>query len=244
MPMRRRVTLPALLPGLVLSLMSGVVPGAVSGVVPGLAAAGAVLGWATASRAATKATLAAEPDKDPDKAKAKDQPHAAAAYRPDLPLVTQDNQTVRFYDDLIAGRIALINFIFTTCTSICPPMTANLAQVQRLLKDVLGDRVVMISITVDPQTDTPAVLKAYAARYGAGPGWYFLTGTRENINAVVSKFGDNSRDKLRHSGMLLIGNDPARSWVKGFAMTPPEDIAASVRRMLERSPSPPAAPPR
>ncbi len=199
----------------------------------GLAACAAT-GWASPCPAATKGALTAQADK----------PHAAVAYRPDLELVTQDNKTVHFYDDLIAGRIALINFMFTTCTSICPPMTANLAQVQRLLKEYLGDRVVMISISVDPETDTPAVLKAYAERYGAGRGWYFLTGTREHIDAVVSKFGDNSRDKLRHSGMLLIGNDPARTWVKGFAMTAPEEIAASVRRLLEqpRPKGPPAAP--
>lgn len=197
-------------------------------------AACAALGWAGLCPAATKGSIAATADK----------PHAAAAYRPDLELVTQDGKTVRFYDDLVAGRIALINFMFTTCTSICPPMTANLAQVQRLLKDYLGDRVVMISISVDPETDTPAVLKAYAERYGAGPGWYFLTGRRDHIEAVVSKFGDNSRDKLQHSGMLLIGNDPARTWVKGFAMTAPEEIAASVRRLLEQSPGQPQGRPK
>ena len=191
-------------------------------------------GWAGLCPAATKGTIAAAAAK----------PHAAAAYRPDLELVTQDGKTVRFYDDLVAGRIALINFMFTTCTSICPPMTANLAQVQRLLKDYLGDRVVMISISVDPETDTPAVLKAYAERYGARPGWYFLTGPRAHIDAVVSKFGDNSRDKLQHSGMLLIGNDPARTWVKGFAMTAPEEIAASVRRLLEQSPGQPQGRPK
>ncbi len=196
-------------------------------------AAAAVLASPGLGRAATKGALAAAADK----------PHAAVAYRPDLTLVTQDGKTVRFYDELVAGRIALINFMFTTCTSICPPMTANLAQVQRLLKDTLGDRVVMISISVDPETDTPAVLKAYAERYGAGPGWYFLTGPRDHIDAVVSKFGDNSRDKLRHSGMLLIGNDPARTWVKGFAMTAPEEIAASVRRLLEQPQGQPKGPP-
>ena len=91
------------------------------------------------------------------------------------------------------------------------------------------------------------MLKAYAERYAAGPGWYFLTGPRDRIDAVVSKLGDNSRDKLKHSGMLLIGNDPARTWIKGFAMAPPEEIAAAVRKMLGRpataTPAPPASSP-
>jgi protein SCO1/2 len=190
----------------------------------GLLVASLALAAPAPGRAATKRTVEAK------------EPTAAAAYQPNMELVTQQNRTVRFYDDLVKGKVVLINFMFTTCTSICPPMTANLAQVQRLLKEYLGDRVVMISITVDPEHDTPAVLAAYAERYSAGPGWYFLTGPKDRIDAVVSKLGDNSHDKLKHSGMLLIGNDPARTWKKGFAMAAPEEIAAAVRRMLAEQP--------
>lgn len=188
--------------------------------------------WEAASAAATKHAAGVAEEKT-----------AAAAYRPNVELQTQTGQTVRFYDDLVAGRVVLINFMFTTCTNICPAMTANLAQVQRLLKDDLRKRVVMISISVDPETDTPAVLKAYVERYAVGPGWYFLTGPRDRIEALVSKLGDNSGDKLRHSGMLLIGNEPARTWIKGVAMAPPEEIASAVRKMLEPSAAPAAAAP-
>ncbi len=197
-----------------------------------LSVGGVALGWAVSSYAATKHTAAADDAKT-----------AAAAYRPNVELQTQNGKTVRFYDDLVAGRVVLINFMFTSCNNICPPMTANLVQVQRLLKEEMGDRVVIISITVDPETDTPAVLKAYAERFATGPGWFFLTGARDRIEAVVSKLGDNSRDKLKHSGMLLIGNDPARTWNKVFAMSPPEEIAAVVRKMLVQAAVPTPATP-
>jgi protein SCO1/2 len=164
---------------------------------------------------------------------------AAAAYEPNLALTTHEGKKVRFYDDLIRGKVAVINFMFTTCPSICPPMTANLVKVHKLLKDmdVLSDKVVMISITVDPETDTPEVLQAYAKRHGAGRGWYFVTGERETLDALAAKLGNTSKDKMQHSGMLLVGSDAARAWVKVFAMSPPEDIAGKVRQLLTLKPA-------
>lgn len=169
---------------------------------------------------------------------------AAAAYEPSLPLVTHEGKKVRFYDDLIRGKVAIINLMFTTCPSICPPMTANLVKVHALLKemDVLPDKAVMISITVDPETDTPEVLAAYAKRHGIGRGWYFVTGDRPQLDALLAKLGNTSKDKMQHSGMLLVGSDAARTWVKVFAMSPPEDIAGKVKQLLSLKPAAPAEP--
>lgn len=170
------------------------------------------------------------------------QPLSAAAYEPNLPLVTHEGRAVRFYDDLIKNRVAIINFMFTSCPSICPPMTQNLVKVQKLLSDVLGERAVMISITVDPDNDTPEVLSAYARRFGIGRGWYFVTGERPQLEALAAKLGNTSPDKLQHSGMVLIGSDAARTWTKAFAMSPPEDIARKVREFLALKPAASAAP--
>ncbi|MFO0579332.1 MAG: SCO family protein [Polyangia bacterium] len=170
------------------------------------------------------------------------QPLSAAAYEPNLPLVTHEGRAVRFYDDLIKNRVAIINFMFTSCPSICPPMTQNLVKVQKLLADVLGERAVMISISVDPDNDTPEVLAAYARRFGVGRGWYFVTGERPQLEALAAKLGNTSPDKLQHSGMVLIGSDAARTWTKAFAMSPPEDIARKVREFLALKPAAPAAP--
>jgi protein SCO1/2 len=92
----------------------------------------------------------------------------------------------------------------------------------------------MLSITVDPETDTPAVLKQYARRYEIGPGWTFLTGQKADVDALLAKLGSSDPDKDRHSGMLLLGNDATRTWQKGFAMAEPADIASAVLRLLGR----------
>lgn len=161
---------------------------------------------------------------------------SAKDYQPNATLLTQDGKSVRFYDDLVHGRVVIINMMFTTCASICPPMTANLVQVQKLLREKLGARfgkdVRMLSITVDPATDTPQVLKQYVERYRIAPGWDFLTGKKADIDALLAKLGSSDPDKDRHSGMLLIGNDAARAWQKGFAMADPAEITNTVIKLL------------
>jgi protein SCO1/2 len=157
---------------------------------------------------------------------------AAAKYFPSHVLVTHDGRQVRFYDDLVKGRIVLINFMFTTCAGVCSPMTANMAKVQQYLGERLGKEVLMLSISVDPTTDTPEVLKAYAARHKAGPGWTFLTGKKENVDWVLYKLGGYTADKAQHSSVLIIGNEPTGDWIKTHAMAKPAEIAAAVLKML------------
>src|SRR5258708_5456056 len=107
-----------------------------------------------------------------------------ADYFPNVPLTTQDGKVVRFYDDLIKGKIVAIDLIYTTCQYACPLETARLVQVQKLLGDRMGRDVFFYSITIDPDHDTPAVLKDYAEKFGAGPGWLFLTGTQADIDLI------------------------------------------------------------
>jgi protein SCO1/2 len=149
----------------------------------------------------------------------------SAKYFPNLELQTQDGVKVHFHDDLLKGKTVLINFLFTTCTGVCSPMTANLARVQNLLGDRLGRDIVMISITVDPENDTPAVLKAYAERFGAKAGWYFLTGSKTNVDEVLGKLGGYVSDKDQHSSVVLIGNVARGGWQKMLAIGDPSAIA-------------------
>lgn len=169
---------------------------------------------------------------------------SAKDYQPGAELVTHEGKKVHFYDELVKGRVVLINMMFTSCASICPPMTANLVKVQKLLQERLGPRlgkeVLMLSVSVDPENDTPQVLKDYARRHNIGPGWLFLTGQKSTIDALLAKLGSTDPDKDRHSGMLMIGNDAARTWRKVFAMSDPADIASAVDKMLALSP--PAGP--
>jgi cytochrome oxidase Cu insertion factor (SCO1/SenC/PrrC family) len=158
---------------------------------------------------------------------------ASAAYFPNHVLVTQDNRPVRFYDDLLKGKIVLINFMFTTCAGVCSPMTANMAKVQSQLGDRVGRDVVMISISVDPSVDTPDVLKKYAGKFKAGPGWYFLTGKKENVDWVLYKLGGYVDDRAKHTAVLLIGNEATGEWVKTAAMKSPAEITGAVLELLK-----------
>jgi cytochrome oxidase Cu insertion factor (SCO1/SenC/PrrC family) len=155
-----------------------------------------------------------------------------ASYFTNLVLLTQDNRPVHFYDDLMKDKVVLINFVFTTCKGACSPMTANLAKVQQYLGAHLGKEIVMLSVSVDPTTDTPAALKKYADLFKAQPGWYFLTGKKENVDWVLYKLGGYVEDKNQHGLALIIGNEATGDWVKMHAMAKPSDIADAALKLL------------
>jgi protein SCO1/2 len=158
---------------------------------------------------------------------------AAASYFPNLVLLTQDNKPVRFYNDLLKGKVVLINFLFTTCKGVCSPMTANLVKVQKYLGERVGREVLMISLSVDPLTDTPDVLKKYAESFKTQPGWYFLTGDKKNVDWVLYKLGGYVEDKQQHSSILIIGNEATGEWMKVHAMSSPVEIANAVTKLLD-----------
>jgi protein SCO1 len=133
-------------------------------------------------------------------------------YIPNLQVFTQDGKTVRFYDDLIKGKIVIINFIYTSCTDICPIATARMAQLEEKLGEAMGRDIFMVSMTVDPQNDTPDRLKAYAEAFQAGPGWTFVTGTPDSIRAINYKFGERSRNLSEHRNEIVLGNDSTGQW--------------------------------
>jgi protein SCO1/2 len=147
-----------------------------------------------------------------------------ANHFPNVTLTTQDGEEVRFYD-LIKGKIVAINLIYTTCKFACPLETARLAQVQKLLGDRMGRDVFFYSITIDPEHDTPSVLKAYAEKFHTGPGWLFLTGSRADIDLISKKIGlyspPNPSDD-GHMPMLLIGNEATGEWTRTSALDNPK----------------------
>jgi protein SCO1 len=136
-----------------------------------------------------------------------------ANYFPNVSLVTQDGRTVRFYDDLLKDKKVLIDFIYTRCTSICPLQTAKMAQVQKLLGPRIGRDIFIYSISLDPHYDTPERLKAYAEKFHAGPGWLFLTGTREDIDVVRYKLGERS-DKEQHGNTVRVADIARGQWMR------------------------------
>jgi protein SCO1/2 len=154
-------------------------------------------------------------------------------------LTTHEGKQVRFYDDLIKGKTVLMNFFYTNCSgeSLCPMATANLARVQKLLGKRVGKDIFIYSITLDPEHDTPTVLKRYARGFGAGPGWLFLTGEKSDIENLRRSLGDvdpdpaKDREKSTHTGMLRYGIEPLERWAACASLTKPEWIVKNVSRM-------------
>ena len=134
-------------------------------------------------------------------------------YFPNVPLVTQDGKTVRFYGDLLKNKKVLIDFIYTKCTAACPLQTAKLAQIQKLLGDRVGRDIFIYSVSLDPEHDTPKVLKEYAEKFHAKPGWLFLTGKREDIDSVRFKLGER-REKEEHGNTVRVGDVARGQWMR------------------------------
>ncbi|RZS58026.1 SCO family protein [Sphaerotilus mobilis] len=153
-------------------------------------------------------------------------------YFTNLPLVTQERPRVRFYDDLIRNRVVLITSFYASCKDVCSPVTHNLARVQEQLQDSVKTPVQLISITTDSGFDTPEVLRDYAERHSAGPGWSFVTGKKENVDWVLHKLGLYNEKPEQHTAVLWVGNDRTGAWLKLHALAPPEAIVAAVRKVL------------
>ena len=133
-------------------------------------------------------------------------------YLPNVPVVTQDGKTLKFYDDVIKDKIVLINFIYTNCPDLCPLATARLSQIQEKLGDIVGHDLFLVSLTVDPERDTPERLKEFSASFSAGPGWLFLTGEPSDIRAINAKFGNKSKVLSEHRNEIVLGNDATGEW--------------------------------
>ena len=158
---------------------------------------------------------------------------------PNIVLTTHDNKTVRFYDDLVRGKVVLVNFMFTSCKRFCPATTPNLVRVQTALGDRVGRDIFMYSITLDPANDTPEVLTDYAKKAGVGPGWTFLTGNEEAIKKLRRKLGVYNRnpvidaDITQHGGLVVYGNDALDRWAAISGLNKPEVIVRAVLRVAE-----------
>src|SRR5262249_5102429 len=155
---------------------------------------------------------------------------------PNTELITQEGKTVHFYDDLVKGKIVAIDFIYTTCQYACPLETARMAQVQKKLGDRVGSDIFFYSVSIDPEHDTPKVLKAYMEKFHIGPGWTFLTGKKTDIDLLERKLGvynDPSINADGHLPHLLIGNDATNTWIRANAMDNPSFQARMIGEFLD-----------
>lgn len=150
---------------------------------------------------------------------------------PDVTLIDQDGKPVRFYSDLVQGKLVAINFIFTTCTTICPPLTANFAELQRLESGRAREDFGLISISVDPLNDTPQRMQAWGQKFGAQPGWTFLTGDKHDIDNLLKSLGVFTPLKEDHSPLVLVGNEPAGRWTRAYGLASPAKLSQVIERL-------------
>jgi len=158
-------------------------------------------------------------------------------YFTDVELINQNGEKMRFYSDLLKGKVVIINSFFATCQGSCLPLNQNLAKVQEALGDRLGKDVYIVSISVDPTVDTPPNLKEYAKKLKARPGWFFLTGSKENVDFALKKIGQFVPDKQDHLNIFIIGNERTGLWKKAFGLAKSEEIVKVVESVVNDQPN-------
>jgi protein SCO1 len=156
-----------------------------------------------------------------------------AEYFTNLPLITSDGDEVAFFDDLLKDRIVVVNFFYTECTDLCSLTTARLAQVYDWLGERMGRDVFFVSITLDPENDTPEKLATFKQGFNADRGWTFLTGSRENIDIIRAKLGEKARALALHRTDMVIGNAKTGVWRRSSVMG---SLTIALQSILELDP--------
>lgn len=157
---------------------------------------------------------------------------SAHRYFGDVELTDQHGKTHRLYSDLMRGRVLLVNSFFSTCKGVCPIMAQKIKEIRKTFSDRVGKDFVVLSISVDPEVDTPTRLNEYANLLHSGERWYFLTGTKENVETALQKFGMRVDSRENHSNLFLIGNDVTDSWKKVFSLAPTQELIPLIADVL------------
>jgi protein SCO1 len=148
---------------------------------------------------------------------------------PDVTLINQDREKVRFKDYMQSDQPVLVDFIFSTCSTICPVLSVSFVNLQRKLGDESGN-VRLVSISIDPENDTPRLMKDYLKRYHAKPGWDFLTGSRKDINSVMRAFNAYIPNKMSHYPLMFIRMPRDGTWVRTFGIMSTSELMAEVQQ--------------
>jgi protein SCO1 len=157
----------------------------------------------------------------------------AQRYFTDVRLTNQDGKQLRLYSDLLQGKVFVINSFFSSCTGVCKVTMPLMASLQEKFADRAGRKLHLISISVDPETDTPEVLRRYATALAAKPGWDLLTGDKQSVELVLQKLGYATAAKEGHTNIFLVGNESTGLWKKVLGIGSPEEVAAAVESVLE-----------
>lgn len=161
-----------------------------------------------------------------------------AEHLPNVELTTHEGRVVRFYEDLVKGQVVAINFMFTTCGNTCPLITEYMAVAQKALGERMGHRITLLSISLEPEYDTPERLREYRQVRGVAPGWIFLTGRRDDIEFLRRRLGVYDLDPVidtdpsQHAGIVILGNEPQGRWRAISALSHPIRIRQAMERII------------
>ncbi|HYI10261.1 MAG TPA: SCO family protein [Thermoanaerobaculia bacterium] len=152
---------------------------------------------------------------------------------PDVEVVDHEGQKHRFYTDLVRGKTVVVNAIYTRCTNVCPLLGHSFRELQTALGDRLGDDVHLISISRDPENDTPETLAAWRRRFEGKPGWTFVTGEKKAIDAVLELLTGDPSYLGGHSAIALFGDDATGIWLRDYGAAEPERYQHLLRYLAE-----------
>lgn len=159
---------------------------------------------------------------------------AARVVLEDAALVDQDGAPVQFRSQAIGDDVVVVDFVFTTCTTVCPALSAIFARIQERLGDRLGHGVRLVSVSLDPAHDTPPRLKEYAARHHAGPHWAWLTGPQADVERVLKGLGAYTPNFSAHAPAVLVGDGLTGEFTRLNGFPSPERVVAAVDQLLAR----------
>jgi protein SCO1/2 len=189
-------------------------------------AAWPLLAWATVAPAHQDHHDAHQAERTPGYAR------QVTSYRlPETMLVRSDGAKVRFPQEIDDGRPVVLNFIYTTCTAVCPILSQSFAGFQRRL-GAERDKVHMVSISIDPEEDTPQRLAAYARHFDAGRQWGFYSGGARASLTLQNAFQANFGDKMHHRPMTFMRTAPGEAWVRLEGFITPEELLGEYRRLV------------
>ena len=192
--------------------------------------------WAQNAVKKKKASCCAKPAKE-----ASAEPKSFAMGKmeniPNTDLINQDGKKVKFYD-LIKGKVVAINFIFTTCKTICPVMGANFTGLKKIMADkVKSGELLMLSVSIDPDNDTPERLKAWSKKFNAGTGWTLVTGKKEDVFGLLKRLEVFSAVKEEHAPIVLLGKEGSNDWVRANGLSDPKQLAKTLNGFFDKKES-------
>lgn len=147
---------------------------------------------------------------------------------PDVEVIDQDGKRIRFYSDLVKDKVVIVSFVFTTCALVCPMQGKSLSKLQFALGERLGKDIHLVSVSTDPEGDTPERLKSWGSQFGARPGWTLVTGKKSEIDKVTMALTGAPADKGKHSPVVFVGSDKTGRWIRAYGLGEPAKFAGLI----------------